>query len=495
MSNKIPLAYADVELQLATAISVGATSFTLSSATDDDGVALPAGKYCFTIDNGASNKEFLIGQLNGVNVTSVMSVSRQGVETSGAARAHRVGASAIITDFATIQRIADILRGVETLDGASPVAYDTVPTLSSNAQLATVGYVLSVVTGGTVNFDSQVVTGVNGGEAIVSGNLVYMNTADQEWYLCDADTAATVEGVTLGIARGSGSNGVAITNGVHLGGVYTTTGLTAGSLYFASNTAGGISTTAGTTRRVIGVALSTTRLYFFPSNSQTLTTREKEALAGGATFGAPSTTNKFITQEYNSSATGLPVVRTYLNAVSPATWTKPAGLKYVIVEVQASGGNGANATATDRKGGGGGGGGYARKLIAAASLGTTETVTIGAIGVTSSFGAHCSANSGTSATADSSFGAAGGTATGGDINIAGQAGTNGPGTTASTIALSGFGGNSVLGLGGMGVLEDSPGQAATGYGAGGSGANALGVTDRNGGNASPAIVIVTEYFS
>ena len=55
MSNQIPLAYADIELQLAGAISVSDTSLVLSSSTDDDGNALPAGKYCFTIDNGSTN--------------------------------------------------------------------------------------------------------------------------------------------------------------------------------------------------------------------------------------------------------------------------------------------------------------------------------------------------------------------------------------------------------------------------------------------------------
>ena len=79
MANKIPLAYADIELQLSSAISIGDTSFTLSSANDDDGNALPAGKYCFTIDNGTSNKEYLLGQLNGTTVSSVVNVSRQGV--------------------------------------------------------------------------------------------------------------------------------------------------------------------------------------------------------------------------------------------------------------------------------------------------------------------------------------------------------------------------------------------------------------------------------
>lgn len=293
MANKIPLAIADVELQLSTAVSVGSTSFSLSSANDDDGNALPAGKYCFTVDNGNSNKEYLLGQLNGTEVTSVVSVSRQGVETSGAARAHRVGASAIVTDFATIQRVADILRGQETLDAANPIAYDAEPTLTDPEQLATVAYVLSVVNGGTVAFDNQIITGVNAGETVVAGDRVYLDVADQEWKKTDADTAATIEGVELGIALGAGSDGVTITGGVQRSGVYTTTSLVAGSVYYYSNTAGGISTSAGTVKRVAGIALSTTRFLMAPTSSQNLTTRQKDALAG--TSGTPSDDNKFVT--------------------------------------------------------------------------------------------------------------------------------------------------------------------------------------------------------
>lgn len=491
MANKIPLAYADVELQLSTAISVGSTSFSLSSANDDDGNALPAGKYCFTVDNGLSTKEYLIGQLNGTNVTSVFSVSRQGVETSGAARAHRVGASVILTDFATIQRVADILRGQETLDGANPIIYDAEPTLADRKELATVGYVLDTVSGGTVAFDSQTTAG-NAGESVVAGDLVYFKTSDQEWYKTDADTAATVEGVQLGIALGTGSDGVAISGGVQISGTYTTSGLTAGATYYASNTAGAISSSAGTTARVIGIALSTTKLLLIPRNPQDIKDAQKDALAGGSNFGTPSSTNKFLTEAYNSSASGLPVVRTYLNAASPATWTKPTGLKYVIVEVQAAGGNGASVTSSDDAVGGGGGGGYAKKLIAAASLGTTETVTIGAVGASSSFGSHCSATSGSSPATNSVTGGAGGTGTGGDINIAGGRGGDGMG---ATTGFSGAGGASVLGSGAPSAKEGQDGFAGGAYGGGGSGANTDSTTDRSGGAGAAAIVIVTEYYS
>lgn len=331
MSNKIPLAIADLELQIATAVGIGDETFELASAVDDDGLALPAGIYCFTVDNGTSQKEYLLGQLNGTTVTSVKSVSRQGIETTGAARKHRIGASAIVTNFAALQRVADILRGELTLDGGNPLSYDVAPTLSDNKELATVGYVLATVTGGDVSFDKQTVAGT-AGATVVLGDLVYFDEADQEWKLCDADTAATVEGVMRGIALGSGSDGVAITGGVHLAGVYTTTGLTAGAIYYASNTAGGLATSAGTTKHIVGVALSTTRLWVIPQHRETISTRTKDALAGGGDLGTPSASNKFVTEDKLKNSATLSLTRTVAtgttsrNIASAGTQTIPHGL-------------------------------------------------------------------------------------------------------------------------------------------------------------------------
>lgn len=477
MANKIPLAYADVELQISSAISAGDTTFSLSSATDDDGNALPAGKYCFTIDNGSSNKEYLLGQLNGTDVTSVVSVSRQGVETSGAVRAHRVGAPAIVSDFATIQRVADVLRGQETLDGDNPMVYDAEPTLTDRKELATVAYVLDNVAGGTVNFDNQVITGVNAGETVAAGDLVYFKTSDQEWYKTDADTAATVEGVQLGIALGAGTDGAAITGGVQISGVYTTTGLTAGSTYYASNTAGEYGTSAGTTKQVIGYALSTTRLLMIPRNPQTVTTLEKE----------------FLTNRQAGSL--VPQVVTF---TSSGTWTKDSNLSYVVVEVQAAGGNGGNATAgssVGAYGGGGGAGGYSKKFILASALGATETVTVGAVGNPSSFGSHATSNQG--ANASSEIGGLGGTATGGDVNVTGGDGANGAESTTRNL-VAGNGGSSIFGGGGRAGQNASnsgvDGEDARAYGAGGGGAQADNSTSAAGGAGGSGIVIVTEYY-
>lgn len=176
-----------------------------------------------------------------------------------------------------------------------------------------------------------------------------------------------------------------------------------------------------------------------------------------------------------------PIVRTYLNAASPATWTKPAGLNHIVVEVQAGGANGSA---------GGGAGGYSKKTIVAASLGATETVTIGAVAGNSSFGTHATANGATNKT--------GGTAASGDINIQGEDGcdtiTGFFESTGRGNARSGRGGSSMLGKGGS--ANGVNGGDAHGYGAGGAtaGNTGSGPTSGSSGAGTAGIVIVTEYY-
>jgi len=192
-----------------------------------------------------------------------------------------------------------------------------------------------------------------------------------------------------------------------------------------------------------------------------------------------------------------PIVRTYLNAASPATWTKPAGLKYVVVEVQAAGGNGGSGGANSNdRGSGGGAGGFSEKRIATAALGATETITIGAVGANSSFGVHCSANggsNGTNSTAGIILGAGGGTAADGDKNITGDKGFNALTYDGATY-ITGRGASSVLGLGGSEQTIVGGGSAASGFGAGGGGGFGGIANPQSGGAGSPAIVIVTEYY-
>jgi len=202
------------------------------------------------------------------------------------------------------------------------------------------------------------------------------------------------------------------------------------------------------------------------------------------------------------------------------TWTKPSNLVAALIELVGGGGGsgGCEATGTGESNGGAGGGagGYSRKLVLTASLGSTETVTIGAAGAaggsgtaggtggTTSFGAHCSATGGTgggvgassTSVVPSQTPGTGGTGSSGDVNVTGAGGLPGIGFANASRGLGGKGGDSLLGGGGAGVVSTSThnGTAGGNYG-GGGGAGATGQSQSaHGGSAGAAgIVIVTEY--
>ena len=141
MTTKLGVILADFTTNLATAIAIGGTTATLQTATDDDGVALPSGRYFFAIDGENSNKEHFSCQLSGTALTSLASLSRQGVETSGAVRAHRIGATVTLTDFAHIKYINDLLIGTTTLEATTPLGYNATASITTANQLATKAYV------------------------------------------------------------------------------------------------------------------------------------------------------------------------------------------------------------------------------------------------------------------------------------------------------------------------------------------------------------------
>lgn len=148
MSTLTGIILADFTTSLAGAMAVGATSATLQSATDDDGVALVTGTYYFTLDGSNSSKEHIRCTLTGTALTSIYSISRQGVATSGCARAHRLGATVTLTDFAHLLVINNLINGTTNLNASDPLEYDGAATINSNNQLATKLYVDGVATAG-----------------------------------------------------------------------------------------------------------------------------------------------------------------------------------------------------------------------------------------------------------------------------------------------------------------------------------------------------------
>lgn len=106
------------------------------------------------------------------------------------------------------------ITGQYTFDtGNFPKMSDTTTNPSNDAHLATKGYVDGVITSGTINTDKIIVAG-DAGETIAAGELVYMDTVtNNEWMLCDANTAASVDNVQIGKAQGAGTDGNGISGG------------------------------------------------------------------------------------------------------------------------------------------------------------------------------------------------------------------------------------------------------------------------------------------
>jgi len=193
------------------------------------------------------------------------------------------------------------------------------------------------------------------------------------------------------------------------------------------------------------------------------------------------------------------------------TYTPSSGLLYAVIEAWGGGAGGGTATAggssVSVSGGGGGAGGYSRITATAATIGASQTVTIGTGGGSAtnggdtSVGSICIAKGGTkganSSSTVSGIGGLGGIAGTGDLAGLGMNGGSGLGTGVSSVnSLSGYGGSTLMGSGGQSIVGTANGNSATGYGGGGSGGanyNNAGGT-QTGGSGTGGYVIVTEFI-
>jgi len=221
----------------------------------------------------------------------------------------------------------------------------------------------------------------------------------------------------------------------------------------------------------------------------------------------------------NSASAGFSSIVTQV-FTSSGTYTPTTGMSYCIVEIVGGGGGGGGAPATGvsqcSAGSGGGSGAYARKTFSAATIGASQTITIGtggagglgtassgAPGNASSFGSFITCNGGQEgftrgpASGEADAGGNGGTATGGDLNITGNCG--------GCFSIYGVSGNSVCG--GVGAASYFGGAATASanvggnpglaFGAGGSGASRSQnlASPATGGNGADGVCIITEFIA
>lgn len=200
------------------------------------------------------------------------------------------------------------------------------------------------------------------------------------------------------------------------------------------------------------------------------------------------------------------------------TWTRPTGIRRVLVEVVGGGGGGGGcpsaAAGTSSGSAGGGGSGAAVALLDVSAI-ASSTITVGGGGAGGAAGANDGVDGSASSWADGTntvtgngggFGAAGGltftvrggtggSGSGGNFVVPGQGGGGGVSSGQSASAVAGAGGSSLVGGGAPPPNANVVGNAsAANSGGGGSGAADNGTaTARGGGAGGSGIVIVFEY--
>lgn len=237
----------------------------------------------------------------------------------------------------------------------------------------------------------------------------------------------------------------------------------------------------GTVRLGVGNAGATTSDVITATNAGNVT------IAGSLTAG--------------SIVGGLPGLRSQA-FTSNGTFTIPSGVTAIKMTIVGGGGAGGSGTTVAGTHGGGGGGGAAIKFLTGLTPGNTLTVTVGAAAGTSSVAsgtqsittvsATGGANAANNNTASVSVGGNGGVGSNGDLNIGGTAGGWGIAVTVSCAfqsMVSGTGGSSILGGGGLAVKDDAVGNAGRNYGGGGSGAASISNL-RNGGAGAAGVVLI-----
>jgi hypothetical protein len=238
--------------------------------------------------------------------------------------------------------------------------------------------------------------------------------------------------------------------------------------------------------------------------------------------GVTAITNANITDERaEASVRGQLVQTVYFTVSGSFVKADYPWLSKVFVRVQGGGGAGGGAAATtsgqNTAGGGGGGGGYSEGFVPVSDLDASEAVTVGAggTGVSGTDG-----NAGNASIFDTISGAlqgdaglggvavlstsvswgaagAGGSASGGDLNVGGSGGSPGLASFSGDRSNGGTGGSSLLGGGGTGNpagTASGNGNAGRQYGGGGGGAsNRLSQTAKTGGAGAAGVVIVDLY--
>lgn len=297
MSLTLLKVLADFDTQLAAPVSAGDTTATLVTATDDDGNALPAGSYGFTIDNGNASKEYFACTLSGVNLTNIVSLTRQDVSSVGFARAHRRGSKVIITDWVILSRMLKNLNGTTGFNSLVKLGYDGDPSINSSDlnKFATVRFV-----------NNQLSSGAPDAGVLVKGISRLSVSPDVALGNCTITIASpavitkTAHGLTVDDSVVFSTTG-SLPTGIVAGTTYyvISTGLTSDD-FEISDTLGGTAVDTSGIQSGTHSVTKTTPVAVGDQDPRLPTQDENDALVGAS--GDPSSTNVYETQNDTSNA-------------------------------------------------------------------------------------------------------------------------------------------------------------------------------------------------
>lgn len=255
------------------------------------------------------------------------------------------------------------------------------------------------------------------------------------------------------------------------------------------------------------------------SGSNTITAMAANTQAVFTCILTSGTTAASWNSDYGTEIVGFTSINTQVFTGS-GTYTPTTGMLYCDVYVTGGGGGGGGSTGgagpQASSGGGGGSGSSSIKWgISAATVGASQSVTIGAAGAAgtsgggtggtggvSSFGAIITTTGGLGGVGASSVsspcqpaagGAGGAAGSGGSVNMAGAAGYIGIANGVSGTGVGGNGASSYWGGGALGPFPQNDGAAGTAYGSGGSAGASL-TNNHAGGVGAAGVVVVVEYI-
>jgi hypothetical protein len=515
--------------QIAASASTGAVTLSIVSnpvLPGTGGVTLPSGN--------TAARAGVAGTMRFNSQTTVFEATVDGstwatIETSAIGVTSVSGTSNRITSTGGTTPVIDI--------SASYVGQTSITTLGTVATGVWNGTLIGSTYGGTgVNNGASTIT--LGGSLTTSGAFAstFTMTAGTSVTFPTSGTLATVAGTVSSLAgtanqiAASASTGAVTLSLVSnpilpgTGGVTLPTGNTAaraggaGTIRFNSQTtvfestvdgstwatistgSAGVSSITGTANQVVASASTGAVTLSLPQSIGTTST--------------PTFASLTLTTPYIAGAGGLHSFQIFTSGTA-ATYTKPANVTSILVELVGGGGGGCSANNTSTyyyAGGGGGAGGYARLYVAAAAA--TYTYSVGAGGAGGAGGANNGAGGETTTFSASSLqatggggaaftggaaaggalfspGGVGGAGSNGNINTQGSPG--GGGLAVLTNFLSGFGGGNYFGGGAPSVgTINSVGVPGTTYGTGGSGGCGF-QTNEAGGAGASGVIIVWEF--